>query len=252
MLFLGAAEWLLPVTIAKTNQLWFEELKGKVMLGIKRNNRYYYKGKDGFYSFTWPVKEHYVFKEFSYSEWDENYNIHTLTTATFANWYPEKDNWMLTVGQTQNKNDQTEEYEIQNFTRIKALFPESPEDFLIPANKAAELSLTGLFDEAEQADVEHESRKAWTNFLGRISYIFLGLPLLLLGLPILLYSYRKWGRDLSVAIPVSCGLAFIAWGLWGAMQSLAIAGYISPLFAACGLHVVFALAGFFLLVKNDR
>lgn len=250
-LFLAAAEWLLPVTIARTNHLWFEQLKGKVVLGIKRNNRYYYKGKNGFYSFTWPVKEHYVFKDFSYSEWDENYNILALTTAAYADWYEDKEEWVFSKGQI-HQRDSNQDYVIRNFHKTKVDLSERPDDFLIPANRAAELSLTGLFNEIDNTDVEHETREAWTRFLGRISYILLGLPLLLLGLPILLYSYRKWGRDLSVAIPASCGLAFLAWGLWGSMQSLAIAGYISPIFAAFALHIVFGMAGVFLLIKNDQ
>lgn len=250
ILFVLAAEFLLPKTIARTNHLWYEQLKGKVVLGIKRNNRYYYKGKDGFYSFNWPAKEHYVFKDFSYSEWDDKYNVKTLTTASYADWDEDK-GWILKVGQIQRKNIENQ-YEINNFDMQVIDFTERPDDFLVPANKSAELSLSGLYQEISRAEAEHEVREAWTNFLGRISYILLGLPLLLLGLPILLYSYRKWGRDLSVAIPVSCGLAFIAWGLWGAMQSLSIAGYISPFLAACGLHIFFAISGFFLLIKNDR
>ena len=125
-------------------------------------------------------------------------------------------------------------------------------DFLIPVNKSAEMSLTELYREISRAEVEHEIRAARTAFLGRISYMLLGIPLLLLGLPILLFSYRKWGRDLSVAIPASCGLAFLAWGLWGSLQSFAIAGVVPPMVAAVSIHIVFSLAGFFLLVKNDR
>jgi lipopolysaccharide export system permease protein len=74
--------------------------------------------------------------------------------------------------------------------------------------------------------------------------------LLLLGLPVLLISYRRWGRDLSVAIPASCGLAFVAWGFWGAMQSLARANYINPLLAAVVIHLLFGSAGLFLLRKQ--
>ncbi len=106
--------------------------------------------------------------------------------------------------------------------------------------------------EISRAEVEHEIRTARVTFLGRISYMLLGIPLLLLGLPVLLLSYHKWGRDLSVAIPVSCGLAFIAWGLWGALQSLAIAGYVSPILAAVAIHITFSITGFILLVKNNR
>lgn len=251
VLFMLAAELILPVTVARTNSLWFEQLKGKVMLGIMRNDRYYYKGKNGFYSFNWPDTKSYIFKNFSFSQWDENYNIKDLTTGLWATWDEKENNWVLDHGQIQEQGED-KEYKITNFEKIRIPLPEHPQDFLIPANKSAELSLSGLYLEIDRADVEHEIQAAWTIFLGRISYILLGLPLLLLGLPILLYSYRKWGRDLSVAIPVSCGLAFVAWGIWGALQSLAIAGYISPILAACSIHVVFSLAGMLLLIKEDR
>lgn len=251
LLFVLAAEFILPVTIARTNHIWFEQLKGKVMLGIKRNNRYYYKGKNGFYSFNWPDPNQFIFQYFSFSQWDQDYNVEKLTTSTTAYWDPGNKIWLLNYGQIQEKGGDNE-YKISNFEDLRVQLPEQPEDFLIPANKTAELSLSGLYQEIGRSDVEHEIRTAWTVFLGKISYITLGIPLLLLGLPILLYSYRKWGRDLSIAIPVSCGLAFVAWGIWGALQSLAIAGYISPIIAACSIHVVFSLAGLFLLVKNDR
>lgn len=251
VLFISAAQWLLPVTVAKTNNIWYEQLKGKVPLGIMRNNRYYYKGQDGFYSFEWPDPHHYVFKHFSFSSWDENYNIISLTTATYATWNEENDSWILKKGQIQQREKENS-YQINNFQTKHMKLPERPEDFLIPANKSAEQSLTGLYDEIGRTKVEHKNRAAWTNFLGRVSYILLGIPLLLLGLPILLYSYRKWGRDLSVAIPASCGLAFVAWGIWGALQSLAITGYLSPFVSAASIHVIFSLAGIFLLIKNDR
>lgn len=251
LLFVLAAEFLLPVTNARTNSLWFEQLKGKVMLGIKRDDRYYYRGQDGFYSFNWPDPKQFIFHYFSFSQWDENYNIKKLTTSTTAYWDPGNKVWLLNYGQLQERGEDNE-YTISNFEEIRVHLPEQPEDFLVPANKTAELSLSGLFQEIGRSDVKHEIQEAWTVFLGKISYITLGIPLLLLGLPILLYSYRKWGRDLSVAIPVSCGLAFVAWGIWGALQSLSIAGYISPIIAACSIHVVFSLTGLFLLVKNDR
>ncbi len=250
VLFVAAAEFLLPVTIATTNNIWFEQLKGMVPLGILRNNRYYYKGQSGFYSFSWPNTSRFIFKDFSYSRWDETYNIEILVTAKFADWNDEKSLWVLKNGQIQKKDNL--DYQIKNFQTKQLRLPEKPEDFLVPANKSAEMSLTNLYMEISRTEVEHEIRAAQTTFLGRISYMLLGIPLLLLGLPILLFSYRKWGRDLSIAIPASCGLAFLAWGLWGSLQSLAIAGVVSPIVAATSIHIIFSFAGFFLLIKNDR
>ncbi len=249
MLFIAAAEWLLPVTISTTNNIWFEQLKGMVPLGILRKNRYYYKGQDGFYSFGWPDTNRFIFTDFSYSRWNEQYNIEILITAKFADWDTEKNVWILKHGQVQVQDDL--DYEIENFEIRFFELPEKPKDFLIPVNKSAEMSLTELYREIARTEVEYETRAARTAFLGRVSYLLLGIPLLLLGLPILLFSYRKWGRDLSVAIPASCGLAFLAWGLWGALQSLAIAGVVSPMVAAMSIHISFSLAGFFLLMNGE-
>lgn len=251
MLFVASAQFLLPITVARTNNIWFEQLKGKVPLGIVRNGRYYYKGKEGFYSFAWPDPKRFIFKDFSYSRWDENNNIESLTTAKFADWNEKKNTWILKRGQIQQQQDPLD-YTITNFAIREISLPEPPEVFLVPANKEAELSLTALYQEIGRTEVEHEAKTAWINFLGRISYILLGIPLLLLGLPILLYSYHKWGRDLSVAIPASCGLAFVAWGIWGALQSLARAGYVAPIAAAVSIHIIFSILGIILLIKNDR
>jgi lipopolysaccharide export system permease protein len=251
LLFIAAAQWLLPATISRTNTIWFEQLKGKVPLGILRNNRYYYRGTEGFYSFNWPNPKFHIFLNFSYSRWDARYNIDSLITARVARWNDQNDHWILKNGQIQKRQD-SGHYIISNFAVDEKQLPEKPEDFLIPINKSAEQSLLGLYQEIGRSEVEHEVRTAWTGFLMRVSYILLGIPLLLLGLPILLYSYRKWGRDLSIAIPASCGLAFFAWGLWGALQSLAAAGYVSPVAAAASIHIIFSTVGIILLIKDDR
>ena len=250
LLFLAAAQFLLPKTITATNNIWYEQVKGKVPLGIHRNGRYYYKGNEGFYSFEWPHTEVYVFKNFSYSRWDENYNVKTLISANWADWSEKRKEWILKEGQTQIAQEGGT-YKVDNFKYRQLPLPEKPEDFLVPEYQSAELSLTDLFLDISKKDTEREKSKAWADFLSRISYIFLGFPLLLLGLPILLISYQKWGRDLSVAIPASCGIAFLAWGGWGALQSLARAAYISPFFAAVIVHLLFAGAGLYLLRSQD-
>ena len=84
ILFIVAAQLLLPKTIAYTNDIWYEQVRGKVPLGIFRNGRYYFKGSEGFYSFQWPNKEKMIFMDFSYSTWDDNYNIRSLASAEFA------------------------------------------------------------------------------------------------------------------------------------------------------------------------
>ena len=245
-----SAQWLLPVTVAKTNAIWYEQVKGKLQLGIFRNGRYYYKGKDGFYSFEWPNVKTFTFRNFSYSRWNDSFNIASLLIADEASWNEDRKMWELTNAHVQ-KQEAKNQYSVSNIAYWQASFLESPENFLIPENEAAELSLTELYREIHKKETDTLKNKAWADFLGRLSYLLLGIPLLLLGMPIMMISYQKWGRDLSVAIPASCGLAFLAWGLWGAMQSLAGAGYIPPAFAAGTIHIIFATIGIVLLRKQD-
>ena len=47
-------------------------------------------------------------------------------------------------------------------------------------------------------------------------------------------------------------MAFVAWGLWGALQSLARADYINPLLAAVIIHLFFGSAGLFLLYRQNK
>lgn len=249
MLFLGMAQWLLPATMSKTNTIWYENVKGMVPLGIFRNGRYYYKGQEGFYSFARPDPRKGNFLNFSYSSWTSDYNLDTLISAASAEW--KAPNWILHNGQMQERTAENN-YKTTHFDHKKLTLVETPDDFFVPEYEATELSITALFQRIYKQHTQEEKIKARADFYSRISYTLLGLPLLLLGLPVLLISYQKWGRDLSIAIPASCGLAFLAWGLWGALQSLARADYINPILAAIIIHLLFGSAGLFLLHRQNN
>lgn len=249
LLFVLMAQFVLPVTISTTNRIWYEQLQDKVPLGIYRGGRYYFKGAQGYYSFQWPDTNSLAFSHFSYSQWDEKFNLGFLLNADKAIW--QDGSWVFQQGQTQTLKEDGS-YQYKAFNRTKAVLPETPDHFFVPEYRTAELSLTELYREIDNQQTAEETTSAVANFAGRISYIFLGLPLLLLGLPILILSYQKWGRDLAIAIPASCMLAFVAWGFWGALQSFAKAGYVSPLFSAITIHLVFAAFGLLLLRREDK
>jgi lipopolysaccharide export system permease protein len=248
LLFLAMAQMVLPKTIAVTNQIWNKEVKGKVAMGIYRNGRYYYRGQDGFYSFARPDPQKNVFNNFSYTVLNKDHQTQTLTAAETAVW--DKGVWTLRNGQTQEAAGETR-FATQVFKTRTFNLPETPVDFFVPAYRSMELSLVQLYKETQHTRTEEERNKAWAEFYGRISYTFLGLPLLLLGLPLLLLIYRKWGRDLSLAIPVSCGMAFVCWGVYTTLQSLAKAGYLPPLAAALTVHLTVGCLGLILLARED-
>lgn len=248
LLFLFMAQLILPKTVAETNRIWHKEVKGRVPLGIYRNGRYYYRGQEGFYSFARPDPHQNVFHSFSYTSWNKDYELTRLIAAQEADW--DQGVWTLREGQMQESKGK-ERYSQQIFAAQQFNFPETPDAFFVPSYHSMELSLVELYRETKRAKSEEESNKAWTDFYGRISYTFLGLPLLYLGLPLLLLVYRKWGRDLSLAIPVSCGMAFVCWGGYTTLQSLAKAGYLNPLAAAISVHLIVGSLGYLLLLRED-
>lgn len=250
-IFFVAAQWLLPYTVPAASAIWDQQVKGKLPLGIYRNGRYYYKGMEGFYSFERRNLKNMQFQNFSYSTWDANYNTKALLTAENAQWDEKEKIWIFNVIQLQERQENGR-YHIENHPHKQMQLPETPVDFVVPDNETVEQSLTGLYKAISKGKTEYQTNKALTDFLSRISYLLLGLPLLILGLPTLLYCYQKWGRDLYIAIPASCGIAFLAWGIWGALQSLAGAGYLPPIIAATTIHLLFTGAGLWLLRKEDR
>jgi lipopolysaccharide export system permease protein len=248
LLQLAMSQFVLPKTVSQTNRIWNKEVKGRVPLGIYRNGRYYYHGMDGFYSFARPDYRKNEFLFFSYASWDDQYRLSSLIAAKRATW--QNGIWTLYDGQVQTAMP-GDQFLNEVFNRRDFGFREKPADFFVSQYRSMELSLVGLYLETLRDQSPDETNVARANFYGRISYILLGLPLLLLGLPLLLMVYRKWGRDLSLAIPVSCGMAFVCWGVWGALQSLAKAGYMHPLFAALVVHMIVGSLGIFLLLRED-
>lgn len=248
LLFLGMSQFVLPKTIGETNRIWHKEIKGRIPLGIYRNGRYYYRGQEGFYSFARHSPTSNDFRFFSYVSWNDDYELATHIASLEAHWAD--DTWTLKDGQVQQAAGEnrfrTTLFDTQTFA-----FREKPEDFFVPEYQALELSLLDLYKATRRAYSEDELNLAWANFFGRISYTLLGLPLLILGLPLLLIVYRKWGRDLSLAVPTSCGMAFACWGIWGTLQSLAKAGYLNPLLAAISIHLFMGFFGFILLLRED-
>jgi lipopolysaccharide export system permease protein len=248
LMTLAFAEWIVPATTANTNAIFYEEVRQEKPKGILRSNRFYYKNELGFYSFEKHDLNDNRFDFFIFTSWDENYNQDILLTADSAIW--EKGSWTFTNASIKQKND-AGTYQVSNYAETGFPLGVEPGDFFIPEYKINELSFSELLA-LSRTNKGARGTEAWLKLLERLSFIFLGIPLLMLGLPLLLIAHQKWGRDLSLAIPLSCGLAFGAWGGWSVLQSLAKAGVINPFFAAWSIHLLVAAIGTFLILQEDR
>ncbi|MGW8161316.1 MAG: LptF/LptG family permease [Desulfobulbales bacterium] len=248
LMILALAQWIVPATTANTNAILFVDVWHEKPRGILRKNRFYYKDNQGFYSFQSDKQGDNRFAHFIFTSWDANYHLDTLLTADSASWQ----NGIWTFFNSRIKQRKPDGSYAVTFA-AKTNFPlaAEPKDFFIPPYKINEMSLSGLYVLSRE-NKGMRGTEAGLKLLERTSFILLGIPLLMLGLPLLLIAHQKWGRDLSLAVPLSCGLSFGAWGSWSVLQSLAKAEVINPLLAASAVHLLAAAIGTFLILQTDR
>jgi lipopolysaccharide export system permease protein len=248
LMTLAFAEWIVPPTTAHTNKIFYEQVRQEKPKGIFRKNRFYYKDENGFYSFEKHDQKNNRFDNFIFTSLGDNYILDMFLTADSAFW--QDGDWTFKNCRIKQKNIGGG-YHITTCDETSLSLSVDPKDFFVPEYKINELSLSELYS-LSKTNKGTRGIEAGLKFLKRVSFIFLGIPLLMLGLPLLLIAHQKWGRDLSLAIPLSCGLAFAAWGGWSVMQSMAKAAIIGPHFAAWSVHLLIAAIGTFLILQQDR
>ncbi|NTV12935.1 MAG: YjgP/YjgQ family permease [Desulfobulbaceae bacterium] len=247
ILNLAANEWLLPSTLGNANRIWYEEVKKTKAQGIVRHGQVFYKGRKGIYTFQRPSENNRQFTDFNYVAWSGDYTLEKQLTAARATW--QEGIWTLEKGRSKiRKGDGG--YLVAPFENLQLTLPDSPEEFFIPAYRAEEAPLSEQWRAAWQTATE-AGVQARAKLHMRLSYIFLGLPLVLLGLPILIIINQRWRRDLSVAIPISCIMAFFAWGWWSAAQSLIKIYHLDPLLTSWSLHLLVGGLGLLMLKRQD-
>lgn len=249
VLTLANAQWLLPGATSITNEIWYEEVHKKVPHGTVRDGRIFFRGEEGIYSFLRPNPTRNDFTNFKYVSWNSSYETALFLTAATASWI-EEEGWHFTDGQLKTARTGGG-YDIILFEELDRELPESPELFFIPEYRVSELSLSQLVRSAV-SDYRQGEIQGMVDANRRFSFIFLGIPLLILSIPLMLAMHRRFKRDLTMAVPVSASIAFCAWAAWSAVQSLGQAGIVNPFIASWTIHLLLAGGGFLPLWKMNR
>ena len=245
---LASGQWLVPVSVSVTNKIWYQDVRSKIPKGIQRNNRIFFKGEKGIYSFGRPDPKKNNFTRFSYIAWDDEYHSSFVLSAETAAW--REGEWSFKNGQFKRRQNDGG-YNVEIFEQTGFDLKETPSDFFISTYHMDEKSLSTLFSEARFEKDQSFSEARW-KFHQRLSHIFLGMPLILLGIPVLFMVHQRRGSNLVLAISLSCGLAFAAWGAWSTAQSLARAEYLHPALASWVVHLFCGILGFLLILRQDR
>lgn len=246
LITLAMSQWLLPITTSKTNKIWYTQVKQPIINGILQNGRIFFRGSEGIYTFR-LTKDDHAYRDLIYSQWNDDY---TLTNFLVTQNARHKEEWHLGRGLEKTLTPQGT-YAIKTFRKRQVALPEGATDFFAPVYRPAEHSITHLWHKAQQ-DKKEGLLTGTLDFYARLSFILLGVPLFIFAIPLTIHVHQRWGRDLTVAVPLSCCLAFIFWGIWSSLQSMARAEILTPNMAAWSIHIAMLSIGLLSIFRMNR
>ncbi len=246
LLTLAMNQWLLPLTTSKTNKIWYTVIKQPDISGVVQGERVFYRGSEGIYCFKLGT-DNTTYHDLIYTAWDDQYTLTNFLTVAEGEY---NGSWHLEKGLKKTLGP-AGTYHITTFDKGEFELKEGPEQFFAPIFRPEEHSLTDLWHKA-QKEKARGLTTGIVDFYARLSFIFLGVPLLLFAIPLTIYVHQRWGRDLTVAIPLGTGLAFVFWGIWSTLQSMARAQVMHPLSAAWSIHALLAFIGISWILRMNR
>ena len=242
LLGLASAQWLLPVAGLEVNRIWRQEVMGERGAGIVRDGVTFFRGREGIYAFKNRAKQPETLKNFRYQELNgPKGGGMTLyaDSATYKNGL-----WHLRHGQVRMGGAASK---VEAFSRKTIALPEKATVFFSPIVLDFEQPIVSLIRQAMDHNYPSH-RKAVLDVNRRLSFLLLGLPLLCLALPIILFfELGRTSINLAFAVPASAGLAFLVWGLWSGMQAMAQAAVLSTLIASWSIHLLCIVSGVILM-----
>lgn len=243
VLGLAAAQWLLPAAGKEANRIWRQEVKGERGAGIIRDGVTFFRGKQGIYAFRDQDQRHEVLHEFRYQELGRTAMTLYAKSATYST-----GRWHLRDGQIRTGGDDAV---LEPFREKEIVLPEKAAIFFAPIALDFEQPLLTLARRAMGEKQQAGHRQAVLNLNRRLSFLFLGLPLLCLALPIILcFELGRASINLAFAIPVSAGLAFMVWALWSGMQALTAAAALPVSVASWSIHLLCVVVGSTILARR--
>lgn len=244
-LALAASQWLLPVAGSESRRIWRLEVEGERGAGTVRKGVTFFRGQKGIYAFTDPRKDHKVLINFRYQEFDSNAGSGIAIYAKKATF--NKGLWSLQNGQIRTGGGQGK---VEPFLKKTIALPDAATTFFAPVPLAFEKPIASLVLLA--MDREQPGHfQAVLDLNRRLSFLFLGLPLLCLALPVILcFELGRTSINLAFAIPVSAGIAFLVWGVWSGLQAMAQAAALSTVVASWSIHFLCVVAGAIIMAKR--
>ena len=241
------SEAIVPVTYAKTNSIWWSEVKKKTLLTFKQKD-IWIKGKRSIYYINYYNPKKNMISGISLNYFDNEFRLIKRVDAKEGVYKEGK--WILFDLMEQVLDGKDQGYRVSFFDERVAQVDFMPQDLKHLVKKSGEMSVTELFEYIQ--DVENEGYDATAyrvDFHAKFAIPLVCVIMCVIGTAISVK--RRTSEGLSISIAFGVGMIFLFWVSFSFCLSLGYGDVLPPIIAAWITNVIFACLGIVNLINAE-
>ena len=242
--FLGN-EYLVPLTNHKTRYLLSVQLRKEPPASFFKNYKIWYRSDHHIFNIQLLDPKKKALKGVTLYEFDDQFRCLQRIDASEVKWINGK--WKFYDGSVRDF-DEGGSIQTTPFMEMEIPLPENWESFESIERQSREMSYTELRTYIQRIQsAGYDSTRYLVELYAKLSYPFLNLIMILIGVPFALKTGRSGGVALSIGVSVLIGFAY---GItFYVFLSFGKSGVLSPFLSAWIPTILFGLAGIFTLMS---
>lgn len=241
------SEVIVPITMDKANQIWFEEVRKQSVATSKKENlwiksnrlikhiKYYNPGKK-------------TVRGITIYEFDDDFKLIQRVDAQKGIY--KNGQWVLydTISQTLDKKNGY--YNVESHEKKPAQIDLSPDNLKKYMKKSDEMSLTALLTYIRNVEAEgYDATSYRVDLYSKIAFPCVCFIMCLLGTGIAVR--RNVNEGMLVSISYGIGIVFLYWIFYRFCQSLGYGEMLPPIAAAWIANIIFLCSGALTMIIDD-
>ena len=242
--FLGN-EYLVPLTNHKTRYLLSVQLRKEPPASFFKNYKIWYRSDHHIFNIQLLDPKKKALKGVTLYEFDDQFRCLQRIDASEVKWINGK--WKFYDGSVRDF-DEGGSIQTTPFRELEISLPENWESFESIERQSREMSYTELRTYIQRIQsAGYDSTRYLVELYAKLSYPFLNLIMILIGVPFALKTGRSGGVALSIGVSVLIGFAY---GItFYVFLSFGKSGVLSPFLSAWIPTILFGLTGIFTLMS---
>jgi lipopolysaccharide export system permease protein len=233
------------LTNQNTRYLLSVQVRKEQQTSFFKNYKLWYQSDRGIFNIQLLDAEKKVLRGITLYQFDDQFRCTQRIDAREAKWMDGQ--WTFYQGAVREFGERGEMRTLP-FTELKLSLSEDWESFQRIERKAGEMSYTELRNYIQKIQASgYDSARYLTDLYSKLSYPFLNLIMVLIGIPFALKTGRSGGIALSIGISVMIGFTYGV--TYYIFLSFGKSGVLPPLLAAWTPTLLFGLAGIFTLTS---